>query len=374
MDNPLLAARRLGQSSWYDNIQRGLLTSGELRGLIELGITGVTSNPTIFEKAITSSNDYDEALAKLAQTGHDPASAFECIAIEDVQGAADLLKEVYDRSHGEDGYVSLEVSPHLAHDTQATITAARRLFADLRRSNVMIKVPATPEGIPAIRTLISDGVNVNVTLIFSLETYAQVMEAYLSGLEELAGKGKAPTGLASVASFFVSRVDTAVDKLLRERIADGRDDLKGLLGKAAIANARKAYAQFRETFESTRFAALKAKGARVQRPLWASTSTKDPSYPDTLYIDALIGPDTVNTMPPATVASVLDHGVAKSTLDHAPAQADSTLAALAEAGVDMDDITARLLAEGVAAFSQSYDAILDAIKAKTSQLVTGYAV
>ena len=374
MDNPLRAAQALGQSSWYDNIQRGLLASGELRGLVELGVTGVTSNPTIFEKAITGSNDYHGALAELARTGRDPASTFESIAIEDVQGAAGLLNDVYHRSHGRDGYVSLEVSPHLAHDTQATIAAAHRLFAALQRPNVMIKVPATPEGIPAIRSLISGGVNVNVTLVFSLGTYAQVMDAYLGGLESLVSKGKGPSSVASVASFFVSRVDTAVDKILEEQIAGGRDEMKGLLGTAAIANARRAYAQFKETFGSARFAALQAKGARVQRPLWASTSTKNPSYPDTLYVDALIGPDTVNTMSPATVTAVLDHGAAQSTLDGTLAEADASLAALTEAGVDLDQVTARLLAEGVAAFSHSYDAVLSAIQTKSSQLVTGYAV
>ena len=373
MQNALLAAHALGQSSWYDNIRRGLLTSGELAELIKLGITGVTSNPTIFEKAITGSSDYDPALAELAQAGHEPAAIFEAIAIEDIRTAADLLRGVYDGSDARDGYVCLEVSPHLAHDTQATIAAAHRLVAALQRPNVMIKVPATPEGIPAIRSLISDGINVNVTLIFSLEMYRLVMDAYLSGLESLVDKGSAPSHIASVASFFVSRVDTTVDKLLEERMKTGDEGLKALLGKAAIANARKAYALFMETFATKRFAALSAKGARVQRPLWASTSTKNPLYPDTLYVDALIGPDTVNTMPPTTITAVLDHGHPRPTLEGMLNEANSTLQALAAAGIDMEQVTDRLLIEGVAAFAQSYDAVLSAIQAKSSQLVAGYA-
>ena len=374
MPNALLAAQALGQSTWYDNIRRGLLTSGELSVLIESGVTGVTSNPTIFEKAITGSTDYDATLVDLARAGHDQAVIFETLAIEDIRDTADLLRNVYDRTGGKDGYVSLEVSPHLAHDTEATIAAARRLFAVLNRPNVLIKVPATPEGVPAIERLISEGINVNVTLIFSLEAYRLVMDAYLRGLEVLASHGGDLSRIASVASFFVSRVDTAVDKLIEEHTAGAAPELKGLLGKAAIANARKAYHLFKETFASDRFAGLAARGARVQRPLWASTGTKNPLYPDTLYVDTLIGPDTVNTMPPATIAAVLDHGSPHPALDGTLQKADATLDALAAAGIDMAQVTAKLLTEGVASFAQSYDAVLAGIGDKCSRLIAGHAV
>ena len=374
MVNTLLQAQALGQSIWYDNISRGLLTSGELSELIKLGITGVTSNPTIFEKAVSGSADYDSALQELARAGCDAPTMFETIAVEDIQGTADLLRNVYDYTAGADGYVSLEVPPSLAHDTHGTIAAGRRLFTALHRPNVMIKVPATEEGIPAIRTLIADGINVNVTLVFSLESYRRVMDAYIKGLEDLVSQGKNPAGVASVASFFVSRVDTAVDALLQKRIDAGEVSLSALPGTAAIANARKAYALFRAMFDSERFAALKARGARVQRPLWASTSTKNPDYPDTLYVDSLVGPDTVNTMPPATVQATLDHGVMRSALEGSEAQADAARRALKEAGVDMAQVTNQLLVEGVASFAKSYDAMVASIEAKCSKLMAGNAL
>ena len=374
MVNALLTAQALGQSSWYDYIRRGILTSGELSKLVQLGITGVTSNPTIFERAIAGSSDYDQPLAELARQGYDPTETFETLALEDIRDAADLLRSVYDHTDGTDGHVSFEMSPYLAHDTQGSITEGRRLFAALDRPNVLVKVPATPEGIPAVRTLIAEGINVNITLIFSLDAYQQVMEAYIGGLEDLASRGKAVKGVASVASFFVSRVDTAVDALLQGRTDAGETGLKGLLGTAAIANARKAYALFQKTFAAQRFVALKAQGAQVQRPLWASTSTKNPAYPDTLYVDALIGPNTVNTMPPATVEAVLDHGDPKSTLEGSAQKADAALDALARAGVDMDQVTAQLLKEGVEAFAQSYDAVLASVAAKCAKLVAGHAV
>ena len=374
MVNALLTAQALGQSSWYDYIRRGILTSGELSKLVQLGITGVTSNPTIFERAIAGSSDYDQPLAELARQGYDPTETFETLALEDIRDAADLLRSVYDHTDGTDGYVSFEMSPYLAHDTQGSITEGRRLFAALDRPNVLVKVPATPEGIPAVRTLIAEGINVNITLIFSLDAYQQVMEAYIGGLDDLASRGEAVKGVASVASFFVSRVDTAVDALLQGRTDAGETGLKGLLGTAAIANARKAYALFQKTFAAQRFVALKAQGAQVQRPLWASTSTKNPAYLDTLYVDSLIGPNTVNTMPPATVEAVLDHGDPKSTLEGSAQKADAALDALARAGVDMDQVTAQLLKEGVEAFAQSYDAVLASVAAKCAKLVAGHAV
>ncbi|MCZ6789931.1 MAG: transaldolase, partial [Chloroflexi bacterium] len=291
MTDPIQEAQRLGQAIWYDNIRRGLLTSGELQRLIEQGVTGVTSNPTIFEKAVAGSTDYDDALADLSRTDKSVPEIYESLAIQDIQDTADLLRPVYEHTNGADGYISLEVSPALAHDTDGTVAEAQRLFKTLDRRNVMIKVPATPEGIPAVRRLIGKGININVTLIFSLVAYEHVREAYIAGLEDLAEAGGDLSSVASVASFFVSRVDTAVDSMLEERISQGRDDLKALLGKAANANAKLAYEAFKSTFGSGRFAALRAKGARVQRPLWASTGTKNPAYSEVLYIEPLVGQD-----------------------------------------------------------------------------------
>ena len=369
MTNPIQQAFELGQSTWYDNIRRGLLSSDEMAELIRLGITGMTSNPTIFEKAIAGSTDYDAALLEMVHLGRTPAEAFEDLALEDIRGAADLLRGVYDETATADGYISLEVPPTLVHDTDATVAEARRLFGALDRPNVMIKVPATPEGIPAIRQLIANGINVNVTLVFSLDAYREVMEAYISGIEALIASGKDPGSVASVASFFVSRVDGGVDALLQDRIRGGATGLKPLLGKAAIANARMAYALFLRTFQQERFEALRAKGARVQRPLWASTSTKDPSYPDTLYVDSLIGPDTVNTMPPVTVTAVLDHGRPAVTLGHSTDEAQAVLDALAQADISMDDVTGKLLADGVSSFARSYDAVLASIQEKQAKLL-----
>jgi transaldolase len=368
MENIILQNQAIGQSTWLDYIQRSMLTTGELGNLVEQGITGLTSNPTLFERAVTGSTDYDAALIELSSAGKTPAEVFEALTVEDIQGAADILRSVYDHTNAADGYASLEVPPPLANDTTGTISEARRLFALLRRPNVMIKVPATPAGIPAVRTLIAERININVTLIFSIDAYRSVIEAYLGGLEGLVAAGKNPAHVASVASFFVSRVDTAVDAQLRSKIDAGATDLAALTGSAAIANAQKAYAVFQEAFGGERFAALKAKGARVQRPLWASTSAKDPTLPDTVYIDNLVGPDTVNTMPPATLQAVLDHGVSTFALDGTAAAADRTLAALAGAGVDMDDVTATLLRDGVASFAKSYDDVLAGIDAKCGAL------
>jgi transaldolase len=363
MDNIVLDNQALGQSTWIDYIRRSMLTTGELGNLTHQGVTGLTSNPTIFEKAISWSDDYDKALVELAESGMESADVFETLVVEDIQSAADILRAVYNDTGSIDGYVSLELPPPIAHDTAATVREARRLFTKLRRPNVMIKVPATTEGVPAVRTLIGEGINVNVTLIFSLDVYRKVIEAYVQGIEDLVTLGKNPSGVASVASFFVSRVDTAVDRLLRA--LQGTDDL---LGKAAIANAQAAYAISREIFASSRFAALRTKGAQVQRPLWASTSTKDPSFPDTLYVDNLVGPDTVNTMPPDTLKATLDHGHSAVTLNSDGAEAQATLAAISGAGIDMEEVTEKLLRDGVAAFAKSYDDVLVSIDSKRNEL------
>ena len=368
MSNTLQQTQRLGQSIWYDNIRRGLLASGELQRLIDQGVTGVTSNPTIFEKAIAGSTDYDEALLSTALLGRSTVEVYEALAVEDIKAAADLLGPVYDRTGGVDGYVSLEVSPSLAHDTESTIAEAKRLFATLGRPNVLVKVPATPEGIPAIRRLIGEGINVNVTLIFSLDAYRQVMEAYIGGLEELARSGGDVSRVASVASFFVSRVDTAVDRLLEERIQAGVQDLKALLGKVAVANASLAYRDFQATFGSERFAKLRAGGARVQRPLWASTGTKNPAYSDLLYVETLLGPDTVNTMPPGTLTAFLEHGRVEATLEGSAAEAERTIAGIEAAGISIEQVTRELLTDGVMSFADSFDTLLANIEDKIARL------
>ena len=355
--------RRLGQSIWYDNIRRSLLTSGEIKALVDSGVTGMTSNPTIFEKAIAGGAEYDESIAVLTRAGKSIEETFEGLAIEDIREAADLLAPVYEETNGADGYISLEVSPRLAHNTHGTVRDARRLFKAVARPNLMIKVPATPEGVPAIQTLIGDGININVTLIFSLQAYEAVMDAYLAGLEHLVAAGGDPSHVASVASFFVSRVDTLVDKEL-ERLGQ-----PALQGKAAIANAKMAYQLFRKLFNGPRWEALAAKGARLQRPLWASTSTKNPKYPELLYIDTLVGPDTVNTVPPATLKSLDENAQAIVTIEDDLGAAQAHLEELARAGIDMEAVTAKLLADGVVSFSKSFDALLLSIARKRGKLI-----
>jgi transaldolase len=371
MVNTIRQANQLGQSIWYDNIGRGMIESGELQQLIDLGVSGLTANPSIFEKAISGSSDYDEALLRLASEGRSVNEIYETLAMSDIRAAADLLRPAYDASGGADGYASLEVNPHLAGDTAGTVAEARRFFHELDRPNVLIKVPATPEGIPAIRQLIGDGVNVNVTLIFSLDAYLQVQEAYVSGLEDLAGRGGEVSRVASVASFFVSRVDTAVDNALAGlSTANGNSaGFANLMGQAAVANAKLAYQAFQETFGSERFARLREQGARVQRPLWASTGTKNPEYSDVLYVDTLMGPDTVNTMPDATLEAFLDHGRAALTVTEGVTEASASLDGVASAGVSLDEITAQLLADGVKAFADSFDLLMDNIERKRSQLL-----
>jgi transaldolase/glucose-6-phosphate isomerase len=351
-----------GQSFWLDNLGRGLLRSGRLaRWIGEDGLRGVTSNPAIFEKSIGESRDYEEALAKLARTSENAKGLYEKLAIQDVQDAADLLRPVYDQTEGLDGYVSLEVSPTLAHDTQGTLQEARRLRSEVGRTNLMIKVPATPEGIPAIEQLISEGVNVNVTLLFSVEAYEQVADAYLAGMETLSARGGDLRRVASVASFFVSRVDTAVDELLRARIAGSptaAEPLRRLLGKAAVANARVAYSRFVDLTAAARFRALAAKGARPQRLLWASTGTKNPAYRDVVYVEELIGRDTVNTMPPATAEAFRDHGRPAEALAGRGAEASELLLALKNAGIPLQEVNARLLADGVRLFVEAFEKLL----------------
>ena len=371
MTNALQEVQRLGQSIWYDNIRRGLIKSGELASLIELGVSGVTSNPTIFEKAIAGSTDYDETLLKLAKSNKSTQELFEAFAIEDIRAAADLLRPIYDRTGGDDGYASLEVGPTLAHDTEGTIAEALRLFAALDRPNVMVKVPATPEGIPAIRSLIGRGINVNVTLIFSRDAYHQAADAYISGLEALAGSGGDVSRVASVASFFVSRLDSSVDALLEESIRSGRKDLEGLLGRAAIANAKLAYRDFKAIFGNATFTALKEKGARPQRPLWASTGTKNPAYSDVLYLDSLIGANTINTVPPATLTAFLDHGCAASTLEQEVEEAQQAIQDLTSVGIDLDQVTDKLLSDGLKGFVDSFEKLMVNIEDKKARLLAG---
>ena len=367
MTNSVQQLENLGQAVWYDNMHRGLITSGELQRLIDLGVRGLTSNPTIFEKAIAGSDDYDAALLSLAESGKSTEEIYEALVIEDIQSAADVLRPVFEHTGGADGFASLEVSPHLSHDADATVTEARRLFAALGRPNVMVKVPATPEGFVAIRRLIGDGININVTLIFSLDAYSHVRDAYIAGLDDLVRSGGDATKVASVASFFVSRVDTAVDNLLEERLAGG--DSEGLSGKAAVANAKLAYRAFQAAFYSERFAALREKGARVQRPLWASTGTKNAAYSDMLYVESLAGRDTVNTMPEATLNAFLEHGRAFEAIETDIASAESSLRALEAAGVGMEGVTEKLLEDGLQSFADSYDKLLVNIEEKRARLV-----
>jgi transaldolase/glucose-6-phosphate isomerase len=371
MANPLRQLRELGQSVWLDHIRRSLLTSGELARLVdEDGLRGVTSNPSIFEKAIAGSTDYREALETLAtRRDLDPKAIYEALAIQDVQGAADLLRPVYDSSRRRDGYVSLEVSPELAHDTAGTLAEARRLWRSVGRDNVMIKVPATAAGIPAVRQLIADGINVNVTLLFAQSAYEAVADAYMAGLEAYAAAGGDPSRVASVASFFVSRIDTLVDALVKERLQATRDHeaqalLRGLLGKVAIANARLTYQRYRELGRSSRWQALAARGAQTQRLLWASTSTKNPAYRDVVYVEELIGPDTVNTMPPATLDAFRDHGRVRPSLEEGLEEAHGTMASLESAGISMAAATGRLLEDGVRLFAEAFAKLLDAVAAQ----------
>ncbi|MBI3163290.1 MAG: bifunctional transaldolase/phosoglucose isomerase [Chloroflexi bacterium] len=359
----LHTTQNFGQSIWLDNIRRALLTRGGLAGLIEKGVTGVTSNPTIFEKAIVGSADYDKAMIPLVQAGKSPTEIYETLAFEDISRAADLLRPIYDRTNYRDGFISLEVNPALANDTAGTLTEARRLFKILSRPNVMIKVPATPAGISAIEALISEGINVNVTLIFSIEQYREVALAYLAGLEKFAQAGGDPSRVSSVASFFVSRVDAALDPILA---GQGHTELQG---KIAIANARAAYGLFTELFSGERWQKLQELGAYAQRPLWASTGTKNPLYSNTLYLDNLIGADTVNTVPPETLIAFLDHGRVEETLVSGLTQAQADLKQLSAFGLDLKAVTDKLLDDAVLAFSRSFETLMASIAQKQKDIL-----
>ncbi|MBI1745919.1 MAG: bifunctional transaldolase/phosoglucose isomerase [Acidobacteria bacterium] len=375
--NPLIELQNYGQSVWYDNIRRALIETGDIQMKIEQdGLRGVTSNPTIFEKAITGSADYNPAMRDLIDQGKSVSEIYEALVIQDIQMAADLFRPVFEQTNGRDGYVSLEVSPRLARDREGTVAEAKRLFARIDRPNVMIKVPATAEGIPAIESLISSGININVTLIFSQETYEKVAEAYIAGLERRERAGAPLNTVASVASFFVSRIDTAIDNALEFRIRRSTDAqesaaLQALLGQAAIANAKLAYQRFKEIFGRERFLRLKNQGARVQRPLWASTSAKNPHYRDVTYVEELIGPDTVNTIPPATFTAFRDHGRLRASLEEDVEGARHRLSKLAKTGIDLAEVTKQLQDEGVKSFAESFDTLMAVIEAKRDAILSG---
>lgn len=377
MSNPLVELQKLGQSIWYDNIRRALIDTGDLeRKISGDDLRGVTSNPAIFEKAIAGSTDYDEAMRKLIAEGKNVEDIYETLVIEDIQRVADLFLSVYDRTNGVDGYVSLEVSPLLANDTDSTVAEAKRLWAALGRKNVMIKIPATPAGIPAVEQAIAAGINVNVTLIFSQETYEQVAESYIRGLEKRAEAAEPLNTVASVASVFVSRIDTAIDNQLEFRIRRSSDDaekekLSALLGKSAIANARLMYQRFKELFNDERFEKLRAKGAQAQRPLWASTGTKNPQYKDTYYVEELIGPDTVDTVPPATYTAFRDHGAVRASLEENTDGARATINNLGEIGIDLKQVTQQLQDEGVQAFEDSFRNLMGSISSKQAAITSG---
>ena len=353
-----------GQAVWLDYIQRSLITTGELEALIDEGLRGITSNPSIFKQAIAGSLDYDEELEDLVRESKTSDEIYEALVLKDIALAADLLRPVYDRTQGLDGYVSLEVNPRLAQDTEGTVAEARRFVSLLQRPNILIKVPATPAGVPAIRTLIGEGISINVTLIFSVAHYEGIADAYISGLEDRASARRDLHSVSSVASLFISRVDSMVDPVLEERGA------RDLFGKIALANTKVVYARFGEIFHGERWQRLAALGARVQRPLWASTSAKNPSYPDTLYVDSLIGPDTVNTLPPQTLAAVRDHTKVAQTLELGLAESRAQLARFAELGFDLDQFTEKLQEEGVDKFIQSFDSLMQTITDRRATLLT----
>jgi len=367
--NRILTLQTEGQSIWLDYIERGMVQSGELQQLVDEGVSGVTSNPTIFQQAISKSEAYRSDLQRLIVGNLTTKAIFEELAIADIQAAADVLHPVYTRTQRHDGYVSIEVAPDLADDTVATIAEARRLFATVDRPNVMVKVPATLAGIEAIRQLISDGININVTLIFGLERYAAVKEAYLQGLEARQATNQPIEQIASVASFFVSRVDNNVDARLEKLAQPNGLDPKSLMGKAAVANAKLAYAQFQDKFSGPRWQKLADAGAQVQRPLWASTSTKNPSYPDLLYVEPLIGPHTVNTMPPKTLDAFRDHGVVARAIDKGVAEAHTVFVQLEALGIVMEEVANELEIDGVQKFADSYRDLLGAIEKRRAELV-----
>jgi transaldolase len=370
--NALLGLQKYGQSVWLDYIRRNIILNGELQKLIDQdGLRGITSNPSIFEKAIAGSNDYTDLLTQLGKQGLPTGQIYERIVVRDIQDSADKLLPVYKSTNRRDGYVSLEVSPTLARDTQGTIEEARRLWKAVSRPNIMIKVPGTPEGVEPVRQLTGEGLNINITLLFAQEAYISVAEAYLDGLEAALKTGKDISGIASVASFFVSRIDTLVDSMIDERLktAKGEDAqlLEALRGKIAIANAKQAYRYYQKMIETPRWKALAARGAQSQRLLWASTSTKNPKYRDVLYIEELIGPDTVNTIPPATMDAFRDHGILRRTLDADLAAADKTMSDLEKTGISMKQVTGKLLNDAIRLFDDAFTQLHQVVEQKRAQ-------
>src|SRR5262245_33433337 len=374
--NPVKALETHGQAVWLDFLARGFVAKGDLKKLIDTdGVKGVTSNPAIFEKAIGSSDEYDGPIAKALKKGdRSVADLFEAVAVEDIQNAADVLRPVYDATDGGDGYVSLEVSPYLANDNKGTVVEAKRLWKDVKRKNLMVKVPATEEGLPAIEALIGEGISINITLLFSQEVYRQVAEAYIKGLEKYVTKGGDPSHVASVASFFVSRIDSAVDKQLDEKIAKANDPsekerLAALKGKVAIANAKMAYQDYKRLFAGPRWEKLAAKGAKPQRLLWASTGTKNKDYSDVLYVEELIGPNTVNTVPPATLDAFRDHGKVRDSLEENIEDARHVLEELDKSGISLDAITEELVKDGVKLFADAADKLYGAVAHKRATVL-----
>jgi transaldolase len=369
-ENPLKRLRALGQSVWYDYIRRDLITSGRLAKLIrEDALAGMTSNPTIFQKAIAETDLYDKDIGRLAGQGKSTAEIFEGLEVADIQSAADVFRPVFEASGGDDGFVSIEVGPHLARDSAGSIAEARRLWRECGRDNVMVKIPGTAEGIPAIRTCLAEGININITLLFSVDRHREVMEAYLAAMEERVAAGAPVAHIRSVASFFVSRVDSNADRKLDAKVKDARSDrekqeAKWLRGRLGIANARIAYRAFEDVFGAPRFEALRKKGVSVQRPLWASTSTKDPAFPDLYYVEALIAPDSVDTLPPETFEAYRDHGDPKVRIADDLGDARRVFEGLAGVGIDTKQIFRELEEEGVRKFSESYDALLKALEEK----------
>jgi len=366
---------QIGQSIWYDNIERKLLDDGTLAGMIQQGeIRGITSNPSIFNKAISQSSEYDQEIQSLTEKGLSKKDIYENLAVRDIQAAADLFRSLYDETQGADGYVSLEVSPYLAHQTDETIAEAKKLWQLVDRPNLMVKIPATVEGLPAITETIAAGINVNVTLIFSLERYKKVMDAYLAGLEKRAEGGEPIQGIASVASFFISRIDSKVDQQLQEIEenfqSEKQEKFKNLYGKAAIASGKLAYALYEDIFgeNGIRFGELKKLGAQRQRALWASTSTKSPAYPDTMYVDELIGPGTVNTIPPKTLIAFLDHGTVSLTINQNLDDARRVFTDLKDVGIDLNQVTEDLESEGVKSFADAFTSLLDSLQGRMSNL------
>ena len=374
MTNPLLQLKSYGQSVWYDTVDRAQLDNGLFKRMVdEDGIVGVTSNPTIFQKSISHGDVYDEQITQLVREGKNTSEIYEALAIRDIRTVADMMLPIYERANRQDGFVSLEVSPDLAHDTEASLAEARRFWKMVDRPNLMIKIPATPEGLPAIRQTLAEGLNINITLIFSIEDYRKVADAYISALEERNAEGKDISHIASVASFFVSRVDTLVDQLLENKIKVASDSaeqqkLKSLEGKAAIANARLVYQDFKRIFHSPRFESLKHSGAHVQRPLWASTSTKNPAYRDVLYAEELIGPDTVDTMPLETIENFSDHGRVRLSVEDNIQQARDELAELEKIGIHYDQVTKQLQDEGVQKFADSFHELFKGIENKKQNI------